>query len=657
MPTEINNRVLIFLLISIGLITLPHVENVPVSIFAFFATMLVWRFVAVWKKNWLPHKILIFLLLCSGLILMFSQYRSILGRDAGTSLFVLAMGLKLLEIRTPRDIYLVTYLAFVIASSLFLYEQSILMAVYILFVCCVLLATLVTINSEKPQTWVALKKSATIIAQALPIAAVLFVLFPRVEAPRWMLFKNESQAKLGLNDTIEPGSISDLGLSPELVFRVKFNGEIPPPDQRYWRGPAYSYTDGKRWTHNSEFNINPFLDTPHFKGKAYQYTLLMEPQNQNWVFALDMPAKFSGNIQQNGTYQLLSLEPPNTRAEYQITSYPDYNTGKISTSEYGENLQLPSGSVSSEINDLVTKLHGFDQQPEVFIQALLEYFRKEDFHYTLKPPLMENKPIETFLFKTRYGFCSHYATAFVYLMRVAHIPARVIGGYQGGEMNKVGEFLEVRQADAHAWAEVWLEHKGWVRFDPTSAVAPERVEQGVNVERQVANQEVDFTPIISGNASWLKQAQQMWQTVDYSWQRWVINYDRANQSEFLSSLGINDIRTMLYTMLYIITFITAVLAWFLLKNNRRHADKVVLIYDKFCQKLAKAKLERHSNEGARDFAHRASRSLPEYSVQINTITDLYIQLRYGKNPAPQLYQQLVQAVTRFKLTGHSVNQR
>lgn len=657
MPPEINNRVLIFLLSSIGLITLPHVENVPVPIFAFFATMLIWRFVAVWKKNWLPHKIIIFLLLCSGLILMFSQYRSILGRDAGTSLFVLAMGLKLLEIRTPRDIYLVTYLAFIIASSLFLYEQSILMAAYILFVCCVLLATLVTINSEKPQTLIALKKSATIIAQALPIAAVLFVLFPRVEAPRWMLFKNDSQQKLGLNDTLEPGSISDLGLSPELVFRVKFKGDIPPPGQRYWRGPIYSYTDGKRWTHNSEFNINPFLDTPRFRGKAYQYTLLMEPQNQNWVFALDMPAKFSTNLQQNGTYQLLSLEPPNTRAEYQITSYPDYNTGQISTGEYAENLQLPNDSVSPEINDLVKKLHGFDQPPEAFIRALLEYFRKEDFHYTLKPPLMEEKPIETFLFKTRYGFCSHYATAFVYLMRVAHIPARVVGGYQGGEINKVGDFLEVRQADAHAWAEVWLENKGWVRFDPTSAVAPERVEQGVNVERQVASQEVDFSPIVSGDASWLKQARQMWQTVDYSWQRWVINYDRSNQSEFLSSFGINDLRTMLYTMLYIITFITAVLAWFLLKNNRRHADKVVLIYDEFCQKLAKAKLERRSNEGARDFASRACASLPEYSEQINAITDLYLRLRYGKNPAPQLYQQLTQAVTRFKLSVHKVNQR
>jgi transglutaminase-like putative cysteine protease len=651
MPTEINNRILVFLLSSIGLITLPHVYNVPTSIFTFFAVMLGWRFVAIWKKNLLPHKIIVFLIMLGSLLLMFSQYRSVLGRDAGTSLFVLALGLKLLEIKSQRELYLIVFLAFIVASSLFLYEQSILMAAYILFVCCVLLATLVTINSLEPKTWASLKKSAIIIAQALPITAVLFVLFPRVEAPRWMLFKGDSQKKLGLSDTMEPGSISDLGLSGELVFRVKFKGDIPPQERLYWRGPTFSYTDGKRWTHTGDYAVNPELDTPRFSGKAYEYTLLMEPQAKNWVYGLEMPVKYSDNLDQNATYQLISRESPDKRAEYQITSYPEYNTGYITKTEHRDNLQLPR-SPSPEITALVTKLHGFDKPPEVFIQALLQHFRNEKFYYTLKPPLMEENPIETFLFKTRYGFCSHYATAFVYLMRVAHIPARVIGGYQGGEMNKVGQFLEVRQADAHAWAEVWLENKGWVRFDPTAAIAPERVEQGVNVEQQVANQAVDFSPAVANNPAlnWLKQARQMWQTVDYSWQRWVINYDRANQSQFLSSLGLHNLRAILYAMLSLITFITAVLAWWLLKNNRKHTDKVVQVYEQFCQKLAKVQLQKRSNEGAQDFAARACLNLPEYTEQINAITETYLKLRYGKNPAPQLFVQLNQLVAGFKLS-------
>jgi transglutaminase-like putative cysteine protease len=374
----------------------------------------------------------------------------------------------------------------------------------------------------------------------------------------------------------------------------------------------------------------------------------MEPQNQQWVFALDMPVKFSSNLQQNSTYQLVSSEPPNARAEYQITSSPEYNTGYITKVEVNENLQLPN-TPSAEINALVTKLHGFDKSPEFFIQALLQHFRTENFHYTLKPPLMEKNPIETFLFKTRYGFCSHYATAFVYLMRVAHIPARVIGGYQGGEVNKIGGFLEVRQADAHAWAEVWLENKGWVRVDPTAAVAPERVEQGVNVEQQVENQEVDFSPIVMGNASWLKQMRSAWQSVDYNWQRWVINYDTANQNKFLSSLGIHNLKAMLHTLLAIVAFITLVLAWFLLKNTKKQVDKVVLVYEKFCQKLSKAQVIRQYNEGARDFASRACESLPQYHEQIQAITDSYIRLRYGKNPNRQLFQQLNEQVKTFKV--------
>ncbi len=650
MPIEINNRVLIFLLSSVGLITLPHVYNIPLPIFSFFAISLGWRFIAIWKKTWLPHKIIIFLLTLSSLFVMFSQHHSVLGRDSGTSLFVIALGLKLLEIKTQRDLYLITYLAFIVACSLFLYEQSIIMAIYILLVCCVLLATLVTINSEKPQTWVALKKSAIIIAQALPIAAVLFVLFPRIEAPRWMLFKNDTKAKLGLSDTLEPGSISDLGLSTELVFRVKFKDKMPPQQQLYWRGPIYSYTDGKRWTHVSDFNTNTYLDTLHFSGKAFQYQLLMEPQNQQWVFALDMPVDYPQTLAQNADYQLISHQPPNARAEYQITSYPEYNTGYITKFEFHDNTQLPA-EPTPEITALVKKLHGFDQAPEVFIQALLKYFKDEEFHYTLQPPLMEDHPIETFLFKTRYGFCSHYATAFVYLMRVAHIPARVIGGYQGGEINKIGGFLEVRQADAHAWAEVWIDGKGWVRFDPTTAVAPERVERGVNVEQQVEDQAINFTPVQTDDKvfSLFKEIRATWQSVDYNWQRWVINYDSSNQSKFLSSLGVKGLKAMFNSLLVMITCITLVLAWFLLKNTRKKVDKVVLVYEKFCQKLSKAQIIRQNNEGARDFASRACESLPQYHEQIQAITDSYIRLRYGKNPNPQLFQQLNEQVKKFKV--------
>ncbi|MDD1613093.1 MAG: DUF3488 domain-containing protein, partial [Methylococcaceae bacterium] len=305
-----NKNILIFLLSSIGLIVFPHIHHIPIAIFAFFYLLLSWRFVGIWKQNWLPNKLIIFFLTVCGMALLYSQHQGVFGRDAGTRLFTTALALKLLEIKSERDLYLITYLAFIVAASQFLYEQSMLMAAYILFVCSVLLATLVCINSSKPQAGAALKTASLIIVQALPIAAVIFILFPRVEAPKWMLFNEEHQAKTGLSDNMEPGSISNLGVSDELVFRVKFTGAMPPPEQRYWRGPVLAYTDGKRWTQVKDMRFGLLLDKPVFIRSPYQYTLLMEPQDKNWVFALDVPAEFALPLSRNANYQLITSVSP-----------------------------------------------------------------------------------------------------------------------------------------------------------------------------------------------------------------------------------------------------------------------------------------------------------------------------------------------------------
>jgi len=261
---------------------------------------------------------------------------------------------------------------------------------------------------------------------------------------------------------------------------------------------------------------------------------------------------------------------------------------------------------------------------------------------------MEKNPIETFLFETHRGFCSHYATSFVYLMRIAHIPARVIGGYQGGEFNRVGKFLEIRQADAHAWAEVWLENKGWVRVDPTAAVAPERVEQGVDIAKQLSQGAVNFISFTNKNYGWLKKSRQLWLSLDYSWQRWVVQYNTGNQSRFLSSFGINNLKTMLHWMIGLIIFITSLLAVYLFKNSPRSTDKAALYYLTFCRKLAKAGLPRQMNESANDFAIRVKHHFPEQQQNVTKITRLYNQLRYGKSPSKLKLKQLQQAVNQYK---------
>ena len=654
MNSDPNKSILIFLLASIGLIAFPHSKNIPIPLFAFFYLLLSWRFIGIWKQNWLPNKLTLFFLTVCGLVLIYSQHHGLLGRDAGTRLFVTALGLKLLEIKSERELYLITYLAFIVAASQFLYQQSLLMAAYILFVCCVLLATLVCINSSKPQPFAALKTAGIILLQAIPMAVVLFILFPRIEAPKWMFFNEPHQAKAGLSDSMEPGSISDLGMSDELVFRVKFTKDLPPPSQRYWRGPVLSYTDGKKWTQIKDLRFKQFLDKPVFSGSPYQYTLLMEPQNKNWVFALEMPADYALPLSQNANYQLMTSESPDKRTEYKIISYLNYNTGFITRTEYKDATQLPNPP-SDKIKQLVKQLHGFDSTPDAFIKQLLTHFRQEDFHYTLTPPLMEENPIETFLFETRYGFCSHYAAAFVYLMRVANIPARVVTGYQGGEWNKVGNFLEIRQADAHAWAEVWLENKGWVRFDPTAAIAPERIERNINIDQLMPGGIISFSP--TGAAAqtafnWLKQTRQLWSNIDYNWQRWVINYDNKNQSSFLSSLGITDIKAMMYWMIGSIGLIAALLSWLLLYQKQQTVDPVLRIYNRFCKKLAKRGLPKGQCEGAKDFAERIKMTLPEQAGAIDQITHLFIKLRYGKNAGLDDFKSFKQSVEKFKISSN-----
>lgn len=650
MNPKLNKSVLIFLLSSIGLIAFPHIQHIPVPIFVFFYLMLGWRFIGVWQPRRLPNKLLIMLLTVCGIVLFYSQHQGLFGRDAGTRLFLIALGLKLMEIKSERDLYLITFLAFIVASSQFLYEQNLLMGVYILIVSCALIATLVSLNSRNPAPWTALKTAATIIAQALPIAIVLFILFPRVEAPRWMWLHDKHQAKTGLSDSMEPGSISDLGMSDELVFRVKFTGAIPPPAQRYWRGPVLSQTDGKRWTRAPNTAFKQLERAPQFSGTAHRYTLLMEPRDKNWVFALDMPAEYSAPLRQNVNYQLVTSENPEKRAEYKISSYPQYHTGAISRIELENATQLP-GAPSARIKQLVSQLHGLDSPPEAFIEQLLNHFRKEDFHYTLTPPTMEKNPIETFLFETRYGFCSHYASAFVYLMRVADIPARVVTGYQGGEFNRVGDFLEIRQYSAHAWAEVWLQDKGWTRFDPTAAVAAERIEQNVNIDALVPGGLISFTPAGENDpalSSWLRQAGQLWNNVDYNWQRWVINYNSQNQAKFLSSFGVKELKTMLYSMLAIIALITAMLSWLLLHQHAKTVDPSLRLYRQFCRKLARHSLARGQGEGEKTFAERVKLKLPDCANDVDKITELFIKLRYGKLSTQDDLKQLAQWVKAFK---------
>lgn len=646
-----EQRSLVFLLCSLGLITLPHAFNVPAPIFAFFSVLLAWRFLAVWYPAYLPGQFLVFLLLLGGISLLLIMHQGVFGRDAGTAIFVVALGLKLLEIKAARDIYLIIFLAFIVAASQFLYFQNILMAVYVLLVCISLLGTLISINSSSLSCFEPFKIAGRILMQALPLMIILFIFFPRVEAPRWSFLHNDSLAISGLSDALEPGSISQLGLSDELVFRAKFSTELPPNVDRYWRGPVLSFTDGKKWTQIRSNSFKRDFDKVSYAGKTYQYQLLMEPQTENWVFGLDMPVAYEWPLHGNDHFQLITSKPAAKRAEYKITSNAEYNTGAISETELSDNLQLPERT-KGRIDQLVTQLGGFSNSPETFIKQIFTHFREQEFYYTLMPPLLDENPIETFLFDTRAGFCGHYASAFVFLMRVAGIPARIVTGYQGGAYNETGGFIEVRQANAHAWAEVWLPEKGWVRYDPTTAIAPERIERDVNIEQQIASNRVSFAPIQldSQTISLLKRARSLWSSVDYNWHRWIINYNSKQQLSFLSGLGIDSLKVMLYWLLTLIALVTAFLAIYVFRKQTPSLDKAQSYYAKACRKLVRKGLIKQANEGPNDFALRVSIELPDLADSFTYITQLYVLIRYGKQTELN-YLEKLKVSTRAFISG------
>jgi len=632
--TAISQRSLMFMLASLAAISLPHVQHLPLPLYGFFAAMLIWRALGIWYPQYLPRRWLLLLLTVLGIALLASQQHGVFGRDAGTGLLLVALGLKLLEIHSRREVYLVVYLAFIIAATQFLYEDSPSMAGYTLLVCCVLLASLVLQNAPRLRPGLALKTATSLVLQALPLAIVIFVLFPRIESPRWHWLTDDNRAQSGLSNTLEPGSISELSLSDERVFRVRFDGELPPPALRYWRGPVYSQTDGVRWTASRQDKQT--APTPDFSAPAYHYTLMMEPQKEAWVFALEMPQKVEPSLPRSASHQLTDPRHVGERAEYKITSYPRYVAPAASDDELKENLQLPT-SPSARLRQLVSELQGFDAPPERFIQNLMQHFRQQAFFYTLTPPLMLDDPIERFLFETRSGFCSHYATAFVYLLRIAHIPARVVGGYQGGEFNKIGGFLEIRQADAHAWAEAWLGDKGWVRFDPTAAIAPERIERGVNVDLQIASGIVNFAPITldARDIDWLKRGRLLWQSLDYQWQHWVINYNPYQQMQFLRHLGIDDFIAVAQWLLLSTAMLGGLLAGWLLRTRRPKEAPALRYYRRFCRALAKAGIEIQIGEGAIDFARRAKEGRPDLAPGIDDITQSFIRLYYENDAQPE----------------------
>ncbi|WP_353570820.1 DUF3488 and transglutaminase-like domain-containing protein [Candidatus Albibeggiatoa sp. nov. BB20] len=643
-----------WLLLSLVLVTLPHIAHLAWWIAPVFIALITWRYYLTKNKQALPPPILRFAIALLTFIGVYLSYQTLFGRDAGVSLLIVLIGLKMLEMHNLRDALLVCFLSYFLIITNFLYSQSIPTALYMAMVMVVITATLISLNDQNQVIKVKqkLKLASTILIQAIPIMLVLFILFPRIAGPFWSLPKDAHSSRTGFSDSMTMGNISELSQSDEIAFRVKFDDEMPSKSQLYWRGPVLWWTDGRKWTAlYRHAQISNKQQAPFEReGLPYHYTVTLEPHNKQWLFALDIPEQAPASISNmTKDYQILAKFPVQQLIRYKATSYLDYKATSINSKQYQIALRLPTGKHEQARALAQTWRQQFRDEEEIIKQAL-NYFNQQPFYYTLNPPLLIDDTVDEFLFQTQQGFCEHYAAAFVVLMRAAGIPARVVTGYQGGEMNPLGDYLIVRQRDAHAWAEVWLKDQGWVRIDPTAAVAPERVELGIDTALPQ-----EYSPLLgiefganSGLVQAWQQMQQVWDAMNNGWNQWVLGYGPERQQQLLKMLGFGSMhwKQMVVALVSSVATILLMIALWMYFSPKHKYDEVQKWYLKFCRKVAaRYGVKRLPYEGAQDFANRIEHIELKNQKKIRKITCLYLEIRYNAQPSQLI--QFKQAVRQF----------
>lgn len=565
-----------------------------------------------------------------------------LARDPCVAFLYVLVGIKFIEAKGARDGGLIVCLALFLALTQFFYAQTIGAAALALPSVLALGGALAALRDAAPAAsgWQApVAATARLLVQGIPLAALLFVLFPRLAGPLWGA-PADAGARSGLSDRMAPGAISELSLSDNVAFRVDFEGAPPPPAQRYWRGPVLSRFDGFEWSALPRVRRGTFLAS---RQRAIEYTVSLEPQNRIWLFALEhptslpqlpidapLPSAAPSRPFAILTYdqQLLATTPVTQTIRYAQRSALADRFASDSVSDRHDNLQLPRRNPRTL--EFARELRGRAPSDRAFIAEVLDWFRRESFVYTLAPPLLEGDTIDAFLFETRRGFCEHYAAAFVVLLRAAGIPARVVTGYQGGEINPNGGYMIVRDSDAHAWAEALLDGT-WQRFDPTAAVAPSRIERGLGA----ALPQGEPVPYLARlDMTWLKRLRLHWDAVNYQWQRGVVGFNVQRQRDLLRDLGLEISHPwQMIALVATVTFAWGLAILGFARARLVRSDPALALWSRACRRLGRAGLPRRPDEGPLAYAERAAARWPQWGDLLRRIGSTYASLRYGPENA------------------------
>jgi len=643
MPERDDPRALLWAAAALAGGLLLHIDRLPPWIPAAALILMLWRLAAARTRIPLPGQIGKVMLVLAIAFGVYARYHTFNGLAPGTSLLTLMAALKMLETRRRRDRMVLIGAGLFLLLAACLDRQSLARAPLYLaqsWLCCTALAIVAT---DGLPARAGLMIAGRTLLLAVPLAALLFLFFPRLAGSFWALPRGE-EALTGLSDSMTPGSIGKLTTSYDVAFRARFEGAVPAPEQRYWRGPVLHDFDGATWTRGAG---DARARVPwQFSGPPWRYRVALEPSRHRWWFALDTPAQSpDAAVRLTSAYELLAQRPVSEPTSYEALSYTAKGaTGPLSDWEYYEDSRLPPGRNPRSVA-LARQLRARAGSDAAFVSAALGFLRSGGFVYSLEPEELGTEQIDDFLFRTRTGFCGHYASAFSVLMRAGGVPARVVTGYLGGDWNSIGGYLMVRQSDAHAWVEVWLTGRGWTRVDPTAAVEPARLQRGA----------LDLLPGAMSTSTrllraspWLSHLLQRWDAANSWWNDRVVKFDYGAQIDVLELLGIHakDARTLGWAFIAALLGWLAVIAWTFRGGPRaRRPDATARAYALLCRKLARGGLAREPQQGPLAYAQALRTGRPGLTPEAQALLERYAQLRYGR-PSPDTHAREVEEFAR-----------
>lgn len=635
--------------------------------------------VQIYRGVWpYPSNIIKLLFGVMGAMSLYWSYGSF-GVEPMIGFMVVSFVLKLIEVRHRTDVLIVLYISFVAVATQLLLSQSAWMSLYGLMSCWVTITAMRAVFQHRSISVAQqLSASGVLILKSLPLMLVLFLVMPRL-GQLWAVPSLTGKAKTGFSDTMSPGDFSQLVKSDEIAFRVSFEGRtVPPPSERYWRGLVLEQFDGKHWSRRgaewlpidsggqpaaaphphwnlrvqNETHQGVGPDQPIIEDVVYRYSILMEPHQYQWLFVLMVPIEATSRSKPLKFIEpvlLVSQVPVNNRFQYNVISSHQYGVFGVqnSAASVGRNLLLPEKG-NANTRALVHKWQSQTASAEQLIDKALDFYA-QSFTYTLRPPTLGKNSIDDFLFSSQRGFCEHFASSFVFLMRAAGIPARVVVGYLGGEYNESVNHMVIRQSDAHAWAEVWLENRGWVRVDPTSAVSPDRIERSLYESLDASEERLVGGALMRiGALVWVAKLRYQLEEWDYLWQTRVLNYNDKSQYSFFDKLlgGTEPWRVAGF----LVGSISLLLLSYALFNRLRRSKPILPAEQKFLmqvfRKLERLGIVRLPQESVDAYTRRASLIRPELAESLQKITELFSQVAYEGHQ----YQlpALQQIVSRFE---------